>query len=279
MFVLSHFQAAKLLQARATGAPTICISTDLELTQTQAALSPEGILLPDGKRLWWEAIEQIAKDENGCYWVEHGEVSRIQLFSPETGRVYSLYPTASAPTMLLSGVTMHRIKETDPRRDTLAKIKAVGAIRGRVLDTCTGLGYTALEAARFAHQVITVELDPAVHEIMRRNPWSNRLFDTPNVTPIIGDVADVIVGFEDESFSCIIHDPPRFSLAGELYSTEFYRCCLRVLQRSGKMFHYIGNPENKSAANVTRGVARRLQEAGFRRVLPRPEAFGVLALK
>lgn len=278
MIVLSHFQVATLLDARSAGVTSALVSTDLGLTQSQVALHAQGVDLPGGEQLSWADMEKIAEDTNGCFLVEEGSTTRIQLFSEETGRSYSLYPTASAPTMLVAGITMHRIKETDPRRDTLAKIKAIGSIGGRVLDTCTGLGYTALEAARFAVEVTTVELDPAVHEIIRCNPWSCRLFETPNITPLIGDTAEVIADFANGSFSCIIHDPPRFSLAGELYSVAFYRQCLRVLRTGGKMFHYIGNPENKSGASVTRGVARRLQEAGFRRVLPKPEAFGVLAL-
>jgi predicted methyltransferase len=45
------------------------------------------------------------------------------------------------------------------------------------------------------------------------------------------------------------------------------------------VFHYVGDPESKSGANVTHGVMRRLGEAGFTRVKRRPQAFGVLALK
>ena len=49
-----------------------------------------------------------------------------------------------------------------------------------MLDTCTGLGYTALAAAAHADHVTTVELDPAVHAIIQQNPWSCALFDAPN---------------------------------------------------------------------------------------------------
>ena len=83
--------------------------------------------------------------------------------------------------------------------------------------------------------------------------------------------------FEDESFTCIIHDPPTFSLAGDLYSGEFYRQLHRRLRRKGRLFHYIGDLESRSGRNVARGVVRRLQEAGFARVVRRPRAFGVVA--
>ena len=38
-----------------------------------------------------------------------------------------------------------------------------------------------------------------------------------------------------ESFSVIIHDPPMFSLAGELYSA-FYQQAYRVLKQTGRIF-------------------------------------------
>ncbi len=64
-----------------------------------------------------------------------------------------------------------------------------------------------------------------------------------------------------------------------MYSGEFYAECFRVLRRNGKLFHYIGDPDSKSGARTTRGVVRRLQEAGFTRVVPKPQAFGVAAYK
>jgi len=129
------------------------------------------------------------------------------------------------------------------------------------------LGYTAIEAARTAEHVITIELDPTAQEMARYNPWSRSLFDNPKIIQIIGDAFEVVPSFEDGVFSCILHDPPMLSLAGELYSGEFYRDCWRVLQRGGKLFHYIGDPDSKSGARTTRGVVRRLQEAGFTRVI------------
>jgi predicted methyltransferase len=200
-------------------------------------------------------------------------------FSNLTGRVYGLMPTAAAPTMLISGLPMHRIKGTNPQQDTQAKIKAIAPITGRVLDTCTGLGYTAIEAARTAEHVITIELDPTAQEMARCTPWSRSLFDNPKISQIIGDAFEVVPSFEDGVFSCILHDPPLLGLAGELYSGEFYRDCWRVLRRNGKLFHYIGDPDSKSGARTTRGVVRRLQEAGFTRVIAKPQAFGVAAYK
>jgi uncharacterized protein len=76
-----------------------------------------------------------------------------------------------------------------------------------------------------------------------------------------------------------LHDPPAFNLAGDLYAGDFYRELHRVLTRKGYLFHYIGDPESKSGATVTRGVIKRLQEAGFARIERKPRAFGVVAYK
>ena len=70
-----------------------------------------------------------------------------------------------------------------------------------------------------------------------------------------------------------------FSLAGDLYSLAFYQQAFRVLKQNGRIFHYIGDPESRSGARVTAGVIRRLQDAGFERVVRVPRAFGVVASK
>jgi uncharacterized protein len=138
---------------------------------------------------------------------------------------------------------------------------------------------TAIEAAKTAEHVTTIEIDPTGLAMCQLNPWSQGLFNNPKITQVIGDSFDEVAEFEDETFSCIIHDPPIMSLAGDLYSTEIYQEFRRILKRNGRLFHYIGDPDGKMGANVTRGVMRRLQDAGFSHITRRPEAFGLVASK
>lgn len=276
--ILSHYQATPLLRARKAGQTSVRTSIDLNLTQTLAELSDAGLVLPDGRVVPWQAIEEAEENENGCFAIEGDVVEKIQTFSDVTDRMITLYPTPGAPTLLISGIPMHRIKGTNPYHDTLSKLRAIGTIVGRVLDTCTGLGYTACQASRKnTREVVTIELDPAVLQVAQRNPWSKELFESPKIVQLEGDAAELIRDFPDEWFDYVIHDPPQFNLSGELYSSDFYRHLLRVLAPGGRVFHYLGDPESRMSGNVTRSAVRRMKEAGFGHIIPHPEAFGVVA--
>jgi predicted methyltransferase len=242
-------------------------------------VSDKGVTFPGSVQLDWQQIAKIKKEISSCFRVEDDALSPIRVFSEYTNRMCSLFPTRRTPTMLIAGFTMHRIVNIDPLQDTLKKVATIAPLVGRVLDTATGLGYTAIEAAKSAEQVITIELDPGAQEIAHQNPWSRNLFDNPRIKQVMGDTYEVVPTFADEAFDRIIHDPPVFSLAGELYSKAFYQQLHRVLKRGGRLFHYIGDLNSKSSGTVTRGALKRLQEAGFSRVVRRPEAYGVVAYK
>jgi predicted methyltransferase len=278
--VLSYVQAETLLDARQHNKASVEVSPDLGISTVTVEVSDKGITFPCAMRLDWQQITKIKKETSNCFRIEpDGEISPIQTFSEATNRMCSLFPTRRVPTMLIAGFTMHRIVDIDPLQDTLKKVATIAPIVGRVLDTATGLGYTAIEAAKSAEQVITVELDPGAQEIARQNPWSRDLFNNPRIQQIMGDAYEVVPTFDAEAFDRIIHDPPVFSLAGELYSKAFYQQLYRILKRGGRLFHYIGDLNSKSSGTVTRGALKRLQEAGFARVVRRPEAYGVVAYK
>ena len=278
-YVLSHYQVEPILEGGRQGTEAVTTSLDLGLTEVDVILEERTVRLPDGRSLSWSLLEEIAGNESACYLLEDEGAHKIQFFSEYVNRVYTLYPTPSAPTMLVSGLPMHRVKGTDPRQDTLEKVRTIAPIRGDVLDTAMGLGYTAIEAGRTAQSVTTIELDPTVVEVCRLNPWSQELFRNPRIHRLMGDAFDVVETLEEASFQRIIHDPPTFSLAGHLYGEAFYRELHRVLSSKGRLFHYIGDLESRSGAGVARGVRQRLTAAGFRRIVDRRRAFGVVAYK
>jgi len=274
--IFSHYQTRPLADKNAL--PVMPLSTDLGLSTVQAKKTKLGWELPDSQVLTFEHIKEINEDMNSCFLYDEGSITKVEAFSAYTNRYYSLMPTPKAPTMLISGIPMHRIKGTTPVEDTDRKIRAIGKPYGRILDTTTGLGYTAIRAAQTASKVITIEFDPVVLDICRVNPWSRGLFTNPKIFKLIGDSGDLAGVFQDETFNAIIHDPPTFNLAGHLYSQALYRIFFRILKHNGRMFHYIGNPESRSGATIGRGVVDRLQQSGFS-VTPKGRAFGVLAKK
>lgn len=277
--VLSHVQIAPLLAARKIGQALATTSADLGLTQIDVALADDGVRFPDGDTLAWDDAAMIADEENQCFMLRDGTIEAIRFFSEQTHWVRTLFPTAGAPTMLVSGISMHRIKGIEPHQDTLRKVKTIAPLTGRVLDTATGLGYTAIEAAKSANEVVTIELDPAGLEVALRNPWSRALFIDPHITQIVGDAAEEVEQFPANYFSRIIHDPPMFSMAGDLYSGAFYKQLYRILKPNGRLFHYIGDLESASNRTILPGILRRLKEAGFVRIVRHNEAFGVAAYK
>jgi len=274
--IFSHYQT-RLLAANNTKTILQC-SSDLGLSECQVIRSSIGWQFPNGEQLSFAQIEKINNEPNSCFLLIKGEMQKAEGFSPLTNRYYSLMPTSKAPTMLISGIPMHRIKGTTPEADTTQKIKALGKPFGRILDTATGLGYTAIQAAKTADQVVTIEFDPVVLKICRMNPWSEGLFTTTNIQQLVGDSGDLAPMFGDSTFSAIIHDPPMFNLAGHLYSQSLYDTFFRILKPKGRLFHYIGNPDSRIGATIGRGVVERLRKSGFS-VTPQPRAFGVLARK
>ena len=277
--ILSYIQARPLLEACKRGQVVVETSPDLGISSASVTLSAEGVSFATGECLDWASVEEISQSEVKCYTISANGMQPVQNFSQATNRLCSLLPTRGAPSMLIAGFVMHRIKEIDPWQHAQRMIAAIAPVTGSVLDTTTGLGYTAVLAARAAESVTTIELDPGVQAIAQLNPWSQELFANPKITRVMGDACEVVSTFTNESFSRIMHDPPTFTLAGELYSGAFYRELYRILKRGGRLFHYAGDPNSKASGGVTRGVMRRLQEAGFSRVVGRAEAYGVVAYK
>jgi predicted methyltransferase len=100
------------------------------------------------------------------------------------------------------------------------------------------------------------------------------------IVQLQGSSYELIGTMPAASFDSVIHDPPRFSIAEELYSEEFYQEIFRVLRRNGRLFHYTGNPHVvKKGNSFVEGVIYRLKAAGFRYVGKVEHLMGVNAHK
>lgn len=279
-------------QAPAEGSVlTEALSIDLGRRTARLAILPSGIALSSEATepcATWDELAKIVKKSmrsSGAWQCHHGStglaVARIEGFSELTGRTASLLPLPGGvpPTCVLAGFNMHRMKGIHPGQDTEAKLKPLGSrLQGRMLDVCTGLGYTAIAAAErpAVSEVWTIELDPLMVQMQRSNPWSSQLFDSPKVRRVLGDAAEVLPALEEGSFDCCVHDPPASALSGELYSLELYSHLHAALRRGGLLFHYIGDPNSRASGKLFKGIAERMRAAGFDTKVV-PQAYGILA--
>jgi predicted methyltransferase len=196
--------------------------------------------------------------------VYHWTGASFEPVSRYTQGLIKLVPTEwGPPTFEIDGIKMLPTAQISPYEDAARKVALVQP-RGKViLDTCGGLGYFAAWCLQGqAAQVLSYEKNPDVLWLRSLNPWSPPPGGVLRLT--LGDVALQVATLPDASVDAILHDPPRFGIAGELYSQAFYDQLARVLRRRGRLFHYTGTPNKRTSGRDVPGeVATRLQRAGF----------------
>ncbi len=251
----------KLKRAITEGKGEAEVSFDLELSTIRVKLEGSTVKLPAGA-LNFHALPEIKPGE---VWILEGNLLR-KACCFANGKFYKLVDVGQgAPTLEISGIHMHRVKDVDPWRDAADKVGKAGVRDGtRVLDVGTGLGYTAIWSMKRGGEVLTIEVDRNVLEMAEENPWSRELCSA-NISIVLGDAAEVVYQLDEEAFDVILNDPPRFALAGELYSLGFYRQLFRLLKPRGRLYHYVGEPGRSRRKRVLSGVIRRLREVGFER--------------
>lgn len=281
MNIKSYFftaaNARQALVALDQGDKRIEFSVDLNLSRDTFSLDDDGLILGSNTRLNREELTAIAKKENRIFCLHNGQ---LEVLESRGDGYYKLVPTDQAPLLEISGVKMHISKGINPFESAGQMATQVVKRGHKVLDTCSGLGYAAIAAVKLrAQEVVSVELSETVIALRNRNPWSQGLLDT-RIQAIQGNISDYILGLETEYFDAVIHDPPRFSLAGELYSEAFYRDIHRVLKRRGALFHYTGNPHTmKRGSGFVDNAMQRLKSAGFSKMTKVPALMGVVAYK
>lgn len=265
MILLTSRQAIAMLDCFGETAE-MRVSLDLGRSETVVRRQGDTVELSPETCIALDDLRKIADNPDVVFTVQDGQAEKLVRFSEATQRSYRLRATGSWPALEISGILMHRIKDTDPKEDAESKIALIRPVRGVVLDTCCGLGYTATLAAKTAGSVTVVEKDEMVLELARINPYSEAIFQDPKITLVCASVADIIGDFSDKRFDVVIHDPPTLKMAGELYSDTFYQQLARILRPGGKLLHYTGSPGRKHRrVDVPGRVARRLQEFGFGR--------------
>ncbi|MCS6788940.1 MAG: RsmD family RNA methyltransferase, partial [Aigarchaeota archaeon] len=166
--------AEDVLEAMERGQGSVSTSLDLWLSKVELILARKGLLI-GSVEVSREELGAISNDKRTVFSVTSDGLRPVEV---RAVRYYKLVNCGRgrAPTLEIDGVHMHRVKDVSPTEDAIAKVRLLGRLNDRkVLDTCTGLGYTAIEAVRRGAEVVTVELDENVLTIAETNPWSAEL--------------------------------------------------------------------------------------------------------
>ena len=264
-----------LVTARDAGSVTAECSLDLDRTPTAVDLRDDGWIW-NGRRF---PYLRACKDRTIYYWTGNS----FQPLARYTTSLVKLIPTPwGAPTFEIDGIKMLPTLKVSPWADAERKVGLIVPRGKRILDTCGGLGYFAAWCLRGeAAQVQSYEINPDVIWLRTLNPWSPDYRWSAQrhdaLTVVCADVAERAASIPSESFDAILHDPPRFGIAGNLYSQALYDQLARVLKRRGRLFHYTGSPNRRSSGrDLASEVALRLRHSGFSVEL---EGDGVLAVK
>lgn len=272
--LLTRSIAEELRTARDAGAGVWRGSLDLGRSVAEARLEADAWHWRERRYPYPSAL----KERTIHYWDGDAFASA----SRYSGALIKLVPTGwGAPTFEIDGIKMLPTAKASPIEDARHKVALVEPRGKVVLDTCGGLGYFAaccLEAG--AARIQSFEKNADVLWLRTLNPWSPDP-DAPanggRLELTHADVSQAIAGIADASVDALLHDPPRFGIAGELYSQAFYDQLARVLRRGGRLFHYTGSPNRlTSGRDVPREVARRLEKAALKTQLALD---GVLATK
>jgi predicted methyltransferase len=272
--LLTRSLADALRAARDAGAAAWTGSLDLGRSTGEALLEPEAWQWRGQRYPYAPGL----KDRTIYYW-DGDEFAPVSRYS---GSLIKLVPTEwGAPTFEIDGIKMLPTSKESPVDDARRKVALVEPRGKVVLDTCGGLGYFAaccLEAG--VARIHSFEKNADVLWLRTLNPWSPDP-DSPasggRLQLTHADVSQAIARIPDASVDALLHDPPRFGIAGELYSQAFYDQLARVLRRNGRLFHYTGSPNKlTSGRDVPREVAKRLEKAGFKTQLVLD---GVLAVR
>jgi predicted methyltransferase len=246
----------ELLGAARAGVATIVCSLDFGRTTVPVQVDADG-WAAQGRRF---AHLQRCKDRTIYYWTG----SEFQPASRFSTSLIKLVPTDwGPPTFEIDGIKMLPTARVSPYADAQHKVSLVQPRGKRILDTCGGLGYFAAWCLQDeAAHVSSYEKNADVLWLRSLNPWSPDA--SPRLTLANADVCDEIAGLPSGAFDAALHDPPRFGIAGGLYSRAFYGELARVLKRGAPLFHYTGSPNKLTTGrDLANEVSQRLRREGF----------------
>ena len=169
-------------------------------------------------------------------------------------RYYALTWTNNAPILEIDGIRMHVFYLKSPFKygRYVANIVRNGTY---YLETCFGQGYISRLIDK---PLVSYEKSKAVLELAKLNPWSQDALNKHKVhNKSIWDL-------EEEGFDRIIHDPPSFRTAQDLYSQSFYKLLYERSKPGTIFYHYTGEPNKRKRFNIMSHVIKNAEKAGWR---------------
>lgn len=254
--LLTVNEVERMVAARKSGAATLCCSLDLQRSRATIEIH---------EAYWvWRSARFPYPEHGKERTVYHWDGTEFQPVARYNSSLIKLIPTEwGAPTFEIDGIKMLPTARVSPYEDAARKVRLIEPRGKIILDTCGGLGYFAawcLEGA--AAHVQSYEKNADVIWLRSLNPWSPAASAALTLTQL--DVTDAVGALAANSVDAVLHDPPRFGIAGELYSGSFYEQLARVLKRRGKLFHYTGSPNKVSSGrDLAAEVVNRLRTVGF----------------
>ncbi len=255
MPVLSH-KAMKVIQdGILSDKKSITVSLDLQLSQTEITIIPEeqSFVLPNGEKIHFPA--SFDERDNICYFITDQQFFKMETFDVDTNLYYKLVPTSSRPILRVSATQMHK----KPFLDYIEHLK----FKGIVLDGGTGLGYSAIIAARTADKIITVEWDKNVLQFASYNPYSRELFNSEKIEMVQGDITIEIESYSSDHFDNIIQDGGMPNQSGEFFSQKHADNLFRVLKPRGSLVFYLPRHGIMKGRDFGNEQIRRMKKSGF----------------
>jgi predicted methyltransferase len=265
--ILSSEDLRKISNAISEGKTEISVSLDLDFSgeKEKIELFDKGIVF-NKKKI---EIPKIRDDDKSCYLILEDVFEKVQYSSG--GGVYKLIPTSFRPILQISGTSMHK-------QSFIERVEK-DKLFGRILDSGTGLGYTAIVASKTASKIITIEIDEMVSEIQKINPYSQGLFENKNIEIAYGDLVDEIKKFRSTEFNFIILDGGTPRSSGEFFSQENYNQAFRVLKFGGRLYHYVPNYHANRGVDFAARISSYLKKAGFKKIVRDEEGSYLVASK
>jgi hypothetical protein len=254
--ILSFKTLIEVKQALEANQEQIVISTDLGITNQTITLNPINFSFQISKSK--DEIpfpKSFREDKKICYAIMEGKIFPLKMFNEESNFYYKLVPTSWRPILRISATPMHKKLFLD----AIEKFQ----LKGFILDSGTGLGYSAIIASKTATQVFTIEWDESVLELASFNPHSKDIFQSSNIDLRLGDITEEILAFEDNYFDAIIQDGGMPKSSGDFFSQNQCKQLHRVLKKGGDLYFYLPQHDKSKGRDWGAEHIERLKKAGF----------------